>query len=510
MRRKPPTTTGASQSRRSARRGSTTATLDRSRTIHLPRGTWVLEPTPLGRGGFGAVFPGKGEDGREVAVKQLDPLAKLPIDRELQVTEGLVGRNCAHVIPILDVGRDATGDVFIVMARATESLDVFLTKRGARPEGEAIDVLRQIVAGIEEIGDVVHRDLKPANVLLHEGRWKVADFGLVRLADAATSTHTVKLAFTPQYAAPEQWHGERATHATDVYSLGCIAYTLLTGAPPFPGPAVDDLRAQHRGQAPAPLPVSPPLQHLLLRCLQKPPDSRPSLVEVREGLERAANPGPAKPLLGLQQVAARLAAAQAADDAARAVRLHEAEERRRLADAGMQSGRGLLKELFERLRAAAPNAPLSPDGRSIRLGRASLSYKEAFPLLSSDAFPRSAFPAIAGVFIELRQENASYPGRSANLWLAKLDGEGFRWWEAAYMTSPLIRSRRADEPYGVESSTEIEAADRAAGPAMDTIQYAMKLTAIDDAGREAFIERWAERFAAAAAGTLDHPRYLPE
>ena len=121
MRRKPPTTTGASQSRRSARPRSTTATLDRSRTIRLPRGTWVLEPTPLGRGGFGAVFPGKGEDGREVAVKQLDPLGKLPIDRELQVTEGLVGRNCAHVIPILDVGRDATGDVFIVMARATET-----------------------------------------------------------------------------------------------------------------------------------------------------------------------------------------------------------------------------------------------------------------------------------------------------------------------------------------------------------------------------------------------------
>ena len=78
------------------------------------------------------------------------------------------------------------------------------------------------------------------------------------------------------------------------------------------------------------------------------------------------------------------------------------------------------------------------------------------------------------------------------------------------MTSPLIPSRRPDEPFGVESSVDLEIADRAAGPAMDRHQYAMKLTRVEGAGREDFVLRWAERLAAAAVGNLDRPRTLPE
>jgi hypothetical protein len=217
-----------------------------------------------------------------------------------------------------------------------------------------------------------------------------------------------------------------------------------------------------------------------------------------------------RPLRGLQDVAAHLAAAEATEGAKQAALRGEAEERERAAQAGLQGARNLLKEFFERLRSAAPNAVVSSDGRSIRLGRATLSYKEAFPLLHADAFPRSHFPAVAGFCVHLRQEKVSYPGRSSNLWLAKLDGDGLGSWETSYMTSPFIQSRRPDEPFGIESSTELEIADRAAGPAMDTHQYAMKLTRVEGDGREAFIERWAVRFAAAATGALDHPRSLPE
>jgi len=503
---KPSGRTRQTRSRRPASRPTATVTLARQRTIRLPHGSWTIEAAPLGKGGFGAVYPGKGADGRDVAVKQLDPLGRLPVERELQVTEGLIGRGCAHVIPIFDAGRDGS-DVFIVMARATDNLASAIQTRGTFAEPDAVDVLRQIAAGLGEIGDIVHRDLKPANVLLHDGSWKIADLGLVRLADATTSAHTVKMAFTPQYAAPEQWRGDHATHATDVYALACIGYALLTGAPPFPG---GDLRAQHLGHAPPPLAVSPLLRHLLSRCLEKSPDSRPTLAEVRAELERAANPAPAKPLRGLQQVAEDLAAAEGEEDAARATVRGEAEERARVSRAGLQVARDLLREFFERLRSAAPNAVLSPDGRGIRLGRASLSYKEAFPEVQPSLFPRSRFGAIAGLFVQLRQEKASYPGRSSNLWLAKVDGESFGWWEVSYMTSPQIPSRRPDEPFGLESSPELEIADRAAGPAMDTYQYAMKFTRVDGEGREAFIERWADRFAAAAAGALDHPRSLPE
>lgn len=501
--------TDETRSRRLASRPTATVTMERRQKVRLPRGTWILETIPLGTGGFGAVYLGKSADGAEVAVKRLDALGKLPVERELQAAERLIGRSLAHVLPILDAGRDGN-NAFIVMARASHSLASAIQTRGVFGESEAVDVLRQIVVGLEEIGDIVHRDLKPANVLLHKGSWKVADFGLVRLADAATSLHTVKMAFTPAYAAPEQWRGEHATHATDVYALGCIGYALLTGTPPFRGPAVQDLQAQHLGQSPSALSASPALRLLLTRCLEKSPGLRPSLATVRGELERATNPGPVKPLRGLQDVAAHLAVAEATEEAKRAVLRGEAEERAGAAQAGLQGARDLLKEFVERLHSAAPNAVLGSDGRSIGLGRALFSYKEAFPLLQADAFPRSHFPAIAGFCVHLRQEKASYPGRSSNLWLAKLDGDSLGWWETSYMTSPFIQSRRPDEPFGIASSAELETADRAAGPAMDTHQYAMKLTRVEGDGREAFIERWAERFAAAATGALDHPRSLPE
>jgi serine/threonine-protein kinase len=503
--------TGETRNRRLASRATAiaTASVDPHQKVRLPRGTWTLETTPLGTGGFGSVYAGKSGDGGEVAVKRLDALGKLSVERELQAAERLIGRNLAHVLPILDAGRDGS-NAFVVMARASHSLASAIQTRGVFAESEAVDVLRQIAAGLEEIGDIVHRDLKPANVLFHEGSWKVADFGLVRLADASTSLHTVRMAFTPAYAAPEQWRGEHSTHATDVYALGCIGYALLTGAPPFRGPAVQDLQAQHLGQAPSLLEASPALRLLLIRCLEKSPGLRPALAEIRVELQRATNPGSPRPLRGLQEVAAHLAAAEATEGARCAALRGQAEERERAAQAGLQGSRELLKEFFERLRSAAPNAVLSSDCRSIRLGRASVSYKEAFPLLQADAFPRSQFPAMAGLFMCLRQEKASYPGRSSNLWLAKLDGDSLGWWEACYMTSPFLQSRRPDEPFGIESSRELEIADRAAGPAMDTHQYAMKLTRVDGDGREAFIERWAERFAAAAAGALGHPRSLPE
>jgi hypothetical protein len=150
------------------------------------------------------------------------------------------------------------------------------------------------------------------------------------------------------------------------------------------------------------------------------------------------------------------------------------------------------------------------DGHSIRLGRATLAFKESFPLLNPDAFPRSGFSAVAGIYLELRQESASYPGRSSNLWLANLDSHGLRWWEAAYMTSPLVPSRRSDEPFGVRSTTELEVADRAAGAAMDIYQYGTTPVPIEGDDAEAFVRRWANRFAEAAKGNLGFPRCLPD
>ena len=132
-----------------------------------------------------------------------------------------------HVIPVLDSGED-TEHYVLVMARAETSLQAHLRQRGALPEAEVVDILRDIATALEDFdGRVVHRDLKPENVLYLNGEWCLADFGISRYAEASTAEDTRKFAMTPQYAAPEQWRWEHATSAADVYAFGVMAYELL-------------------------------------------------------------------------------------------------------------------------------------------------------------------------------------------------------------------------------------------------------------------------------------------
>src|SRR5512145_1867623 len=91
----------------------------------------------------------------------------------------------------------------------------------------------QIIRGLQEVQDLVHRDLKPDNILFHQGKWKIADFGIAKFVADATSDKTLKGWMSVHYAAPEQWRSERATNATDIYALGCIGYCLICGTPPF-------------------------------------------------------------------------------------------------------------------------------------------------------------------------------------------------------------------------------------------------------------------------------------
>ena len=120
----------------------------------------------------------------------------------------------------------------IVMPRAEKSLRDLLDEVGGAGlgTGAAVGALTDIAQALGDLaGRVVHRDLKPENVLLVDGRWCLADFGISRFADATTALDTRKFAKTPPYAAPEQWR-ERATSATDVYAFGVIAYEFGDGA----------------------------------------------------------------------------------------------------------------------------------------------------------------------------------------------------------------------------------------------------------------------------------------
>jgi eukaryotic-like serine/threonine-protein kinase len=193
-------------------------------SIQLPNGKYQYNPKqPLGkRGGFGQAFAGIGDDGAHLAIKKLHLSAADAAHRELKIAGELFGRDLQYVIPVVDSG-EFRGDYFIVMSRAEYSLEHWIEKNGKQNAQVTVKILLDIISGLGEVGELIHRDLKPANVLWHEGRWKIADFGIARFVEESTSLHTLNHCLTPEYAAPEQWRFESATHATDVYALvACI------------------------------------------------------------------------------------------------------------------------------------------------------------------------------------------------------------------------------------------------------------------------------------------------
>ena len=252
------------------------------RTIKIATGAYEYDPSkPLGRrGGFGQVFAGNSLDGGEVAIKKLHLSAADAAHRELRIAEELKERAFEHVVAFIDAGEDAdTGDYFVVMPRAEGSLQGRIERDGGLTPAETAAVMLQIVKGLIEVGELVHRDLKPDNVLLHEGKWKIADFGIARFIEEVTASNTLKDYLSPYYAAPEQWRLERSSHATDIYALGCIAFCLLVGKPPF----TNDPSSEHQ-TAPVPLftCAEPRLTTLVNMCLRKVAASRPSLTRLRD------------------------------------------------------------------------------------------------------------------------------------------------------------------------------------------------------------------------------------
>jgi len=237
-------------------------------TITLAR-VWQIG-NPLASGGFGRIYEAKADDGSAVVVKLVP---KTPgASREL-LFEELSG--LPNVIPILDRGEWEEYYV-IVMPRAVKSLRQHLEAAGGKLGfDETIAVLTDVAQGLAALkAEVVHRDLKPENVLLYKDHWSLADFGIARYAEATTASDTRKFAKTPPYAAPEQWREERATYATDVYAFGIMAFELLQGNLPFPGP---DFRQQHLNQPPPAIGGCPPsFASLVNECLFKAQAARPT------------------------------------------------------------------------------------------------------------------------------------------------------------------------------------------------------------------------------------------
>ena len=241
--------------------------------------------TLLGSGGAGEVW--KAEDqvlARQVAVKLLRRLDGDPMDAieryrsEAQAAARLVHPN---VVAAYDVSA-AGGPVFLVMELVNGPDLARLVREGGLPPAKVIaDIAVQGARALDAAHEagIVHRDVKPGNLLLApNGTLKITDFGIAHTSGFESATGPVLLG-TAAYVSPEQVRGERATPASDMYSLGCVLYELLEGTPPFVGSDAMEVMRQHLEAAPAPVrraDAPAGLSEVVMRLLAKDPAARPS------------------------------------------------------------------------------------------------------------------------------------------------------------------------------------------------------------------------------------------
>jgi serine/threonine protein kinase len=250
------------------------------------------------------------ELGRPVALKVLHAgLAGDGAFRRRFLREARLAARVSHpnVVQVFDAGAADDGTPYIVMEYVDgESLAELLRRKGRLPPERAVAVTAQAAAGLAHAhaAGLVHRDVKPHNLLVTaDGRVKIADFGIARAAQETRLTETGTVLGTAAYAAPEQTAGLDVTAAADVYGLGACLYEALTGRPPY---QFDSL-AELAGKREEPIPpvrelapdVSEPLEELVMRCLARKPEYRPTAAEVAAALGASADedtPAPTLPL----------------------------------------------------------------------------------------------------------------------------------------------------------------------------------------------------------------------
>ena len=196
----------------------------------------------LGEGGMAVVFLAQDlRHDRKVALKVLRPdlSAAIGADRFLREIKLAAGLTHPHILPVYDSGQ-AGELLFYVMPNVEgRSLRERLQRERQLPLPEALAITRDVASALDYAHrhHVVHRDIKPENILLHEGSAMVADFGIGKALSAdASLTQTGMVVGTPTYMSPEQASGDPDVDGrTDLYSLACVLYEMLTGEPPFTG-----------------------------------------------------------------------------------------------------------------------------------------------------------------------------------------------------------------------------------------------------------------------------------
>ena len=349
-----------------------------------PNGQLITIESLIGRGGFGQVFAGRLADDTRVAVKTvltaaLDEAELRTFQNEARLAVGITHPNVVRVLYVND-GEAAQGRPPYLVMEYVEggTLGTRIAAQRAAgtpmPVPELRTVFRQVAVGMAAVNArVVHRDLKPDNVLVDQvaGLLKIADFGLAKLADAATRSATFKGWGTRPYQAPEAFEDGPNTPAMDIYAAGVMFYQLATLTWPVEPKAGDHgplaWRNAHLLTAPrdiralrADLPID--LVQLIMQMLEKNPAKRPaSFTAVHERLEKGA----AAPVAGRPDVSGLLSKAttsfvQETEQAAAARRERErVAERRALLVQAFAEPVAVLREIVETFSASSDVAKLT-------------------------------------------------------------------------------------------------------------------------------------------------------
>ncbi len=255
--------------------------------------------TRIAIGGMGEVWKAKDQVlGRIVAIKVLkeeytgDPGFLQRFRAEARHTALL---NHVGIANVFDYGEEE-GSAYLVMELVPgQPLSSIIEHEQVLSPDRTLSMIAQTARALSvaHAQGLVHRDIKPGNLLITpDGRVKVTDFGIARLADQVPLTQTGQVMGTAQYLAPEQATGQTATGASDIYSLGVIGYECLTGHRPFSGESQIAIALAQVNDAPPPLPdtLPKPVRALLMSMLAKDPKNRPAnAIKLSEAAEAIRN-----------------------------------------------------------------------------------------------------------------------------------------------------------------------------------------------------------------------------
>lgn len=244
--------------------------------------------------------------------------------------------NHEGIANVFDYGEEE-GSAYLVMELVPgEAMSTILERDRVLPTDKVLDIVAQTASALQaaHAAGLVHRDIKPGNLLITpDGRVKITDFGIARIADQVPLTATGQVMGTVQYLSPEQASGHPASPSTDIYSLGIVAYEALAGRRPFTGESQVAIAMAQINETPPDLPstIPEPVRKLVYSCIAKKPAERPASASALAQAARALRRGDvaaataAVPALGIGGSGDAATQVFAAQDAA--TRLMDAPER---------------------------------------------------------------------------------------------------------------------------------------------------------------------------------------